>query len=211
MKKFFIKKFHQFYYNSKVWKDTYWLGHQVMKCPLDLWIYQEMIFELKPDIIVECGTARGGSALYLANVCQLVNHGQIITIDIKQNENLPQHERIKYLIGSSISKEIFESVKSLVRDKAKVMVILDSDHSRDHVIKEMNLYKDLVTDGSYMIIEDSNINGNPVKKKFGPGPMEAIDDFLKNNTDFIIDKTKEKFFLTFNPRGILKKSKNVNI
>lgn len=83
------------------------------------------------------------------------------------------------------------------------MVFLDSDHQKDHVLKEMIIYSRFVSEGSYLIVEDSNINGHPVYTDFGPGPMEAIDEFLKGNKNFIVDKKMEKFFLTFNPRGYL--------
>lgn len=87
------------------------------------------------------------------------------------------------------------------------MVILDSDHKKVHVLNELKIYSKFVSKGSYLIVEDSNINGHPVLPNFGLSPMEAIKDFLKENKNFIIDKTKEKFFLTFNPNGYLKRIK----
>jgi cephalosporin hydroxylase len=88
-----------------------------------------------------------------------------------------------------------------------VLVILDSDHSKQHVLNELRLYHSFVTEGSYLIVEDSNINGHPVLPQFGPGPMEALDEFLQENDDFVIDESKHKFLITFNPRGYLKKVK----
>ena len=85
------------------------------------------------------------------------------------------------------------------------MVILDSDHRRDHVYAELNIYKDIVTPGQYLIVEDTNLNGHPVASEFGPGPMEALQDFLAENDEFEQDKGMEKFYLTFNPDGYLKK------
>jgi len=209
LEKNIIDSFHKLYYDSnifgKTWKDTFWLGVPIAKCPLDLWICQEIIFELKPDIIIECGTAYGGSALFFASMCDLVDNGKVITIDIEDREDRPQHRRIKYLLGSSTSKEIVDDVKGLIRDKNKVMVNLNSEHSKQHVLNELRIYSKLVTNGSYLIVEDTNINGHPVCPDFGPGPMEAVDEFLKENKDFIVDKSKEKFFLTFNPKGYLLK------
>ena len=203
-----INQFHVLYYNSlsQTWNNTYWMGIPVLKCPLDLWIYQEIIFKTRPDIIIECGTAKGGSALYLASVCDLVNNGRVITVDIEDNKDKPKHKRITYLLGSSISKQIIEKIKKLVGNK-KIMVILDSDHSKQHVLSELKIYSKFVTKESYLIVEDTNINNHPVLSNFGPGPMEALKEFLKENKNFIIDKEKEKFYLTFNPKGYLKKIK----
>ena len=204
-----VDNFHKLYYNSvlfgKTWGDTNWLGTPNQKCPLDLWIYQEIIYDIKPDLIIECGTADGGSALYMATLCDIMKKGKIVTIDIKDSEIKPKHDRIKYLIGSSTSKEIVKQVKSMINKGDKVLVILDSDHRRDHVFDELNIYNKLVSKESYMIVEDTNLNGYPIVPDFVPGPMEALNDFLEKNDDFIIDKSKEKFYLTFNPRGFLKK------
>ncbi len=204
-----ILRFHKLYYDAhdfgKTWSNTSWLGVITQKCPLDLWIYQEIIFDMKPDVIIECGTHMGGSALFLASMCDLVNNGKVITIDIQNKKNRPKHERITYLAGSSTDSRIFKKVKSFIRDKDKVLVILDSDHSRDHVLDEMKIYNQFVTKGSYLIVEDTNLNNHPVAPEFGPGPMEAVNDFLKTDKNFIIDKAKEKFYLTFNPRGYLKR------
>ena len=200
------KSFHQLYFESpNTWKDTYWLGTPLLKCPLDLWIFQEIIYELKPDIIVECGTNRGGSASYLATLCDLVDNGKIITIDIEDFDNKPEHERVHYLIGSSTSEEVIKYVKDSIKESDKVLVILDSDHRKKHVLDELRIYNNLVSKGSYLIVEDSNVNGHPVAPAFGPGPMEAIKEFLKENKNFKIDKTREKHYLTLNPNGYLKR------
>jgi len=202
-----VDQFHELYYNShsRTWNNTFWLGVPVLKCPLDLWIYQEIIFEVKPDIIIECGTAYGGSALFLASICDLVNKGKVITIDIQDIPGRPPHNRIRYLIGSSVSKETIRRIEPLISEKDIVMVILDSDHRKEHVLEELRIYSNFVTIGSYIIVEDTNINGHPVYPDFGPGPMEAVEEFLKENRNFIIDESREKFFLTFNPKGYLKR------
>ncbi|MFA5049569.1 MAG: CmcI family methyltransferase [Candidatus Micrarchaeia archaeon] len=204
-----VDQFHKLYYDShefgKTWTNTTWLGVHTQKCPLDLWIYQEIIFEIKPDVIIECGTLNGGSALFLASMCDLVNTGSVITIDIENRKGRPQHKRIRYLLGSSTSEEIIKQIGKLVRDTDKVLVILDSDHSKKHVLNELRIYNKLVTKGSYIIVEDTNLNNHPIDPDHGPGPMEAVEEFLKENNSFMVDKSKEKFYLTFNPHGYLKK------
>ncbi|QQG44858.1 MAG: cephalosporin hydroxylase [Candidatus Roizmanbacteria bacterium] len=205
----------KFYYNSfyfsnfktpnwgKFWNNAYWLGIPVQKIPTDLWIYQEIITTQKPDYIIECGTADGGSALFLASICDLVKHGKIISVDIVKKIR-PKHKRVTYLYGSSVSKEIEQRVKKNISKSKKVMAILDSDHSKKHVLKELHIYSKLVTKGNYLIVEDTNLNGHPVPY-FEAGPWEATQEFIKHNKHFLIDTTKEKFYLTFNPRGYLKK------
>lgn len=199
--------FHHVYYDSKVWMDTKWFGHPILKCAMDMWVYQEMLFELKPDYIIETGTWHGGSAFYYAHLFDLIGHGKVITIDIEKREPQPQHPRIEYIVASSVDQSLFNKVKQMTAGSKSTMVILDSDHSAGHVYKEMVLWNELVTTGNYMIVEDSNINGHPVYKEFGPGPMEAINKFFESENDFVIDSTREKFFLTQNPRGYLKKVK----
>lgn len=204
-----VKRFHQLYYDSghqQTWKNTYWQGVPIQKNPLDLWIYQEMIFDLRPDVIVECGTALGGSALFLACMCDLVDKGEVVTIDVEDIKDRPRHERIHYLLGSSTAEDIVERVRrEHVKDGRQVLVILDSDHSKDHVLEELRTYGPFVPKGGYVVVEDTNVNGFPVRPDFGPGPMEAVREFLKEDHSFDPDGTKEKFFLTFNPKGYLKR------
>jgi cephalosporin hydroxylase len=201
-----VDSFHRKYYDSKVWRDTYWQGIETEKTPLDLWIYQEILFELKPDVIVETGTFDGGSALYLANICDLIGGGKVITVDLETRPYRPKHPRITYVEGhSSTSAEAVGKVTAGIGDAPKAMVILDSDHGEKHVLDELKIYSKFVTPGQYLIVEDTNINGHPVLQEFGPGPMEALDAFLRENKDFEIDLSREKFYLTFNPRGYLKR------
>jgi len=131
--------------------------------------------------------------------------GKILSIDIDDREGRPQHERITYYSGSSIADETLEMVQEFIGDSQKVLVILDSDHSRDHVLAEMRLYGPLVTEDSYMIVEDGCVNGHPVLPFHGPGPLEAIRLYLKEDSTFEIDKACEKFYFTFNPSGYLRK------
>ncbi len=200
-------KFHALYYNSagQTWQNTRWLDVCVAKTPFDLWVYQEIILEIKPDLIIECGTWMGGSALFLASICDLLDHGQVVTIDIDGLPDRPKHDRIRYICGSSTSEDTLQEVRRLVLPQMKVMVILDSDHRKSHVGQELRAYGPFVTKGSYLIVEDTNINGHPVLPTFGEGPMEAVEEFLRDNTGFLVDRTREKFFMTFNPKGFLRR------
>jgi cephalosporin hydroxylase len=202
-----VTDFHDLYYSSAVrtWQQTFWMGVPLAKCPLDLWVYQEIVFEVQPELIVECGTFRGGSAYFFASLCDLIGRGNVITIDVAGLPNRPQHPRITYLTGSSTSRDVVDEVHELGRRHAPVMVVLDSDHHEDHVFEELTLYAPLVTPGSYLIVEDTNINGHPVATGFGPGPMEAVNRFVRQHPEFSPDRDREKFFMTFNPSGYLKK------
>lgn len=188
------------------WQASQWLGQPTLKCPFDLWTYQDILVELRPSLIIETGTYAGGSALFLASICDLLSIAcTIVTIDIAPAAT-PQHDRILYRVGSSIDPEIVDEVRTMAAiAEGHVLVILDSDHRRDHVFAELGVYADLVTSGSYCIVEDSNINGHPVAPNFGPGPYEAVDDFLASRSDFTRDLQRERHMLTFNPGGYLKR------
>jgi cephalosporin hydroxylase len=196
-----VDAFHRLYYPH--FRDTRWLGVYAAKCPFDLFAYAELIHSLRPERIVECGTFDGGSALFLASICQLIDHGEVLSIDIEPRQH-PNHPRISYFTGSSIAPETLREVERFTAGRS-TLVILDDDHSRDHVLKELRCYKRFVTPGSYLIVEDTCVNGHPILPEFGPGPMEAVQAFMAENAEFEIDRSWEKFLLSFNPCGFLRK------
>lgn len=185
--------------------DTRWMGHQTLKYPTDMWMYQELISELRPAVVLETGTFRGGSALFLATVMDGLREGRVISVDVSHADDLPRHDRVSYLTGSSVDPAIIAAVKAEIGAESRVLVILDSDHSRDHVLGEMEAYADLVPVGGYLVVEDTNVNGHPVWPDFGPGPMEAVDAFLARRSDFEIDPYRERLLSTANPRGYLRR------
>ena len=204
-----IDRFHDLYYNGlpgdrPIFFKTRWRDVECLKCPLDLWIYQEIITEFLPDLLVETGTHEGGSALFLADMLDLVGKGEIISIDIAAIPGRPQHPRIRYLAGSSSDAVLVQSLLG-GRPPEKRMIILDSDHSKQHVLAELELFAPHLSVGDWLIVEDTNVNGHPTFKSFGEGPFEAVTEFLERHPDFQCDLTKEKFLLTFNPRGFLRK------
>jgi cephalosporin hydroxylase len=203
-----VDEFHKLYYNARKQQrtlgNTFFFGVPTQKCPLDLWIYQEIIFETRPELIVETGTADGGSALYMASLCDLLGGGEIVSIDIEHKPQRPTHPRITYIHGSSTDPKIVSRAEQAANGK-RTMVILDSDHSRDHVLDELRAYAGLVSHGCYLIVEDTNVNGHPVRKDHGPGPMEALQEYLREDRNFEVDESREKFFLTFNPKGYLRR------
>lgn len=211
-----VREFEKLFHHdpSRTWQNTRFLGAQILKNPLDMWVYQEILHELRPDVIVEAGTWRGGSASFLARMCDLVGHGRVVTIDIAlpdgtTEEMLPRHPRLTYTRGSTTDPVLVDRVcKSIAADES-VMVILDSDHNRDHVYAEMQVWAPRVTLGSYMIVEDTNLSGHPIGLPTWdpaiPGPMEAVETFLADRSDFVVDRSCEKFFATCNPSGYLRR------
>ena len=191
------------YYHDALWQTTHWMGNPILKCPTDVWSYQEILWETRPDLIIETGTWNGGSALFLATILDYIGVGRVISVDIDAVKKRPNHPRIEYRTASSIDPTLVEEIAREAEQEKRVMVILDSDHSAEHVYKEMLVYGPLVTPGCYLVVEDSNVNGHPAAPKHGPGPMEAIRRFLPEHPDFIVDRRRERLGLTFNPSGYL--------
>jgi len=208
-KKEIIDSFHKIYCGSGNWQNTsMWMGKRILKCPNDLFVYQEIIFETRPNLIIETGTAYGATTLFLAQMMDLVGiDGRVVSVDVADYPGRPIHPKIKYINGSSTRHGVLKQIKDYVRKYDKVMVILDSDHRKNHVLKELRKYMKWTSQGCYLIVEDTNINGNPVRKDFGPGPHEAIEQYMNEDDTFEIDCSREKHLLTFNPHGYLKKIK----
>lgn len=184
--------------------DPTWLGTSCQKMPFDLFVYQEIIWEQRPDLIIECGTSTGGTTLFLAAVCQLVNHGCVATID-KVSYRRAYHPLIGWWVGDTLSEEILTAARESAAGCSKVIVILDDDHEKHHVMAELDAYAPLVTMGSYLIVEDTNVNGHPVFPAHGAGPWEALEEWLPKHPEFAQDRTREHFGITYNPGGYLKR------
>ena len=199
-----VARAHDALYLSDAWTEATWLGAQALKNPLDLWVYQEIMVETRPELVVETGTYRGGSAFFLASVCDLLGAGEVVSIDVEPvRDDYPVHPRITYLGGrSSTDPDVVADVRARA-DGRRVLVILDSDHSQAHVEAELAEYAPLVPVGCYLIVEDSNIG--QIRKDLLPGPLEAIETFLARSDEFEVDREREKFLITFNPSGYLRR------
>lgn len=204
-----VEDFHRLYFNDVFDKRlrANWLGVELLKYPTDLIVYQEIIHEIRPDLIVETGTHHGGSALFFASILDLIGQGKVISIDVTRRNNLPHHPRITYLVGSSTAEDVVAEVASRVAGSQTVLVTLDSGHTKQHVAQEIDIYRRFVTKGSYLIVEDTKLNGHPVFTQYEPdlgeGPMEAVLEFLAKDQTFQVDRSRERFFLTSNPNGFL--------
>jgi len=199
-----------------------WLGRPIIQFPQDIIAIQEIIWKVKPDLIIETGIAHGGSLILSASVLELIAHGKVLGIDIdirKHNRIAIQkhflHNRIKLIEGSSIDENILKKVKKFTKNKKKIIVILDSNHTHEHVLKELQLYSPLVKKGNYLIVLDTGIEDLP--KNFfknrswdkGNNPKTAVREFLKKNNRFKIDNEfNDKLVITSAPEGFLKCIKN---
>lgn len=185
-------------------RSTYF-GVPTHKNPLDLWVYQEMIFELQPTVIIEIGNKFGGSTLALAHMLDILNKGRIIAVDIdhsKLHTQAKQHPRISFLEAAGL--DAFKQVEQMISSDDQVLVIEDSSHTFDNTLEILRKYSSLVSSGSYLIVEDSICHhGLDVGPK--PGPYEAIEVFCAENGKFTPDRMREDFLVTWNPTGFLKR------
>lgn len=199
-----------------------WMGRPIIQYPQDMIAMQEIIWNIKPDVIIETGIAHGGSLIFYASLLELIGKGEVLGIDIeirphnrKAIECHPMYKRIKMIEGSSISENVITQVKKIAKGKKRILVVLDSNHTHTHVLKELQLYAPLVTKNSYLVIFDTVVEDLPDDHDFGNkpwgkgnNPKTAVKEFFKKNNDFIVDKEIEnKLIVTVAPGGYLKRIK----
>lgn len=192
-----------------IFEKCYWMGVRALKNPLDAWIYQEILYEVKPDVVIEIGSAEGGGTLYLANLLDLIGKGKVVSIDIDRSRYHVKHDRIITITGDSASPEVVEKAAEQCKGKT-VLVFHDGEHSKEQVTKDLHAYSGFVSVNSYFIVEDGIIDLFKPKDSLGgrkDGPLIAVEQFIKDNTDFIVDKERERYILTYNPKGYLKRIK----
>ncbi len=190
---------------SGIINQTTYFGIRTFKSPMDAWVYQEIICETKPDVIIEIGNANGGSTLHLAHLCDLLDNGRVIGIDLS-HDNVPAHvkahPRISLITGDACG--VIEKVAEMISAQESVLIIEDSSHTYDNTLKVLRLYSRLIKPGDYFIVEDS-IGQHGLSGGRFPGPYEAIETFSGENSDFEIDRSREHFFITWNPKGYLRR------
>lgn len=204
-------------WENKMDYEVNWLGVPIIQNPYDMILMQELIFDLKPDVIIETGTAHGGSLIYYSSLLQLLGNGKVIGIDVdirKHNraliENHPMIDRVTLIEGSSVDPAILAQVQSHIQPKHTVLVILDSDHRKPHVLNELRAYEKMVTKGSYIVVFDTfmrdlvGLEGETPHFK-NDSAMDAVEAFVQENKDFKIDETKNKFFVSSCRNGFLRK------
>ena len=195
------------YYKYFPNKDQRWFGYPIIKFPDDMMSYSMIVSENKPDLIIECGSGWGGSALYFAHLLDARKMGRIISIDIHhRGRRLPRHKRITWIKGSSTDDAIVAQVRAEADKCKRVMVVLDSLHECWHVRDELKKYHNMVSPGQFLVVEDTYIGGHPVRPDFGPGPWDAVEEFQRKHGDlFDMPDWCNKKLLTMNPNGWLRR------
>jgi cephalosporin hydroxylase len=191
---------------DSIMNGTTYFGVRTLKNPMDAWIYQELVYDMRPDVIVEIGNRHGGSALFFAHLCDILGRGRLIGVDLEHDtvpDRVKQHPRITFIDGDACASA--ERVFGLISPEEKVLVIEDSSHTYDNTLNVLRRYSDLIKLGDYFIVEDS-ICHHGLATGPKPGPYEAIEAFVLENPDFGIDRGKERFLITWNPKGFLKRT-----
>jgi len=204
-----LKLFH----DLPVWRNMWFQNVRLIKNPLDLWMMQQIIYEVQPNFIVETGTWYGGSALYWAHTLNGMDlkSSRVLTVDVEDHtQTASTHflwkKYVEFLRGSSTDPAIVAKIAGRVKDR-KTIVVLDSDHATEHVLQELRMYSPMISHGSYLVVEDTHMDGVPTYPGFKAGPYAAVRRFLAEggNQEFEPDFSREMLVMTFNPGGWLRR------
>ncbi len=196
-----------------------WLGLPIIQMPPDVVALQEVIWATKPQVIIETGVARGGSVILSSSLLELIGEGEVVAVDIDIRahnraaiEEHPLAHRVHLIQGSSIDPEIVEAVRARTAGAERVMAVLDSNHTHEHVLAELEAYAPMVTPGQYLIVADTVVEHIPVQehrpRPWGPGdnPMTALDAYVADHPEFEPDRyTNDKLLMTSSPGGYLRR------
>lgn len=194
------------YWENLGWRKTSWLGRRVARPPADLLTYHDLVTEIRPDWIINTRTGDGGRAMFFASMCDLVGHGQVLSLDDRDQPDLPEHDRITYLQAPLSGPDTKAQIAAITgTDEPRVLAVLGSATAKRKMMAEFELVVDLIPVGSYVIFEDTVVNGHPVWPSFGPGPFEAVKELLAVHPEFVSDTARERYGVSFNPDGFLKR------
>lgn len=191
---------------TRITTGSHYFGIKTMKNPMDFWVYREIIFDQKPDVIIEIGNFNGGSTLAFAHILDILGHGRIIAMDIDHSqipESVRGHPRITLIEGDACKN--LDKVEELVTPENNILVFEDSAHTYQNTLNVLNKFSQFIKPGGYIIIEDS-ICHHGLDEGPNPGPYEAIEEFVANDSQFFSDRTKEDFGITWNPKGFVRRS-----
>lgn len=202
-----LRRWLLYHQSEVVYERCSWMGLKALKNPLDAWIYQEILYEVRPDVVVEIGSAAGGGTLYLAHLLDILGSGLVVSVDLDRSTFEAEHKRIATVTGHSSAPETLASVRSYCAGK-HVLVIHDADHRKDQVLEDLLSYSPFVSVGSYLIVEDGIVDLFRPHEVLGvayDGPLAATEEFLRRNPNFEVDRERERYLMTYNPRGFLRR------
>lgn len=195
------------YHQTNIWKRVFYRGVRTLKLPSDMWNYQEIFFEHDVDWVIETGSRHGGSAIFFADLLRNGGRaGKVFSIDYapELDPRVVNDPKVQFITGDSADPAIVDAVMAqLPEQRRPLFLILDSDHSARHVKRELDAWIPRLKKGDYLIVEDTIVNGNPVRPEHGPGPLEAIREYLAQNPgQLVADRPREtKFGATFALEG----------
>ena len=192
------------FWQSRAWLDTRWLGRRLSMAPTDMVVYQELLASVRPEWVIDVGTRNGGRALFLGSICDLLDHGRVISVG-DGDADRPGHERVTYVQRSPHEPATVDVVRDHIGAEPRALVVLGSRTGAPRTVQQFENFAPFVPVGSYVIVEDTIVNGHPVWPGFGAGPTEAVRRILAEHGEFMQDTTLERFGLTFNPGGFLKR------
>jgi cephalosporin hydroxylase len=204
------ENYHRWYYDSRVWTTTSYTVVPILKWVGDLWNYQEIVYRLQPQLIVEFGSWEGGSALYLSDILNRIRPGgRVLSIDIdpkRIHQTAKDHPAIEWMNATTVEPRVANRIQSLREQlPGPVFFIIDSDHSKQQVLGELESLREITQPGDYVVVEEGNLNGHPVLPGWGAGPFEALEDYFQRYPrDYRRDSNREaKFGFSFAPGGFL--------
>ena len=204
-------------WQRELYVGTTWLGFPILQWPTDMVVMQEIIFEQRPRVVIETGTHRGGSTIYYASLLRLLGAGRVISVDLEIPGEVREAiagsgfaEMITLIEGDSKATAVVREVGEAVGDEANVLVVLDSDHSRAHVLGELRAYYGFVPVGGYLVAMDTICHDlwdlpHGAREWREDNALLAVEDFLREHPEFEVDRAREKLLVTFSPGGFLQR------
>jgi cephalosporin hydroxylase len=204
-----LAKWMLYHQDNIVFDKVHWMGVRTLKNPLDCWIYQEILWETKPEVLIEIGSLHGGSTMFFCHLFDIIGSGRVLSVDVDRSGYYARHPRLTDITGDCADPAVVAEAAGFCEGK-RAMVVHDADHSKDAVLAALRLYSGLVAVGNYFIVEDGHQDVFDPSVRLGwprPGPLAATREFLTSNDRSVVDCERERYLITYNPGGFLKRVK----